>query len=602
MNAHEIKMMLNARAEEVCALLLPGGKKKGNYWHAGSVRGEPGDSLRVCLGGARTGLYVEGNGGQGGDLMDLWGATKNLSRKEVFKEVRSYLNLPDEVYKGVKSLQTFNRPKKEPTPIKKIKSVVMPYLESRGISKAVIEAYRIGEESARSGPMILFPYYSTDGELLFMKHIGVDRDERGKKVVFTESGCMPCLMGMDVVDGRSWLVIAEGEIDALSWATAGCPAVSVPFGAKSDGDNPNPWIETCYDWLEQFTTIFVSMDMDEAGQAAAKSIIERLGRERCKLVSLPKKDANEVLTTLGADQLTEAIANAVYVEPENIRTASDMADDVYNALAQGPREKRGIVIFGWEDKDGKTFRRRQGELTAVTGYSGHGKSNFIYSLYAWMAVVHNTRSMIGSYEEPSADILGIMVRQVVGGYEAAKDRAVFNAVNERLLANIVMHDYVGIVPAKVFWENARYAVKRFGARAVLCDSASMLDVDLDDIKSVEGFVKDCVSFVKETGVNLDVIWHSRKAQKEDQPPGKNDIKGSGFVADLSHNVLTAWRYQGKTKVICTKQKVGGEEPWFSLYYDKSSCRLEEDLRHVYPWMDLPNQPKLPAMDDDDLPP
>lgn len=606
--AHDLKVMLNTRAEEVARFLLPGGCKKGNYWHAGSLAGDEGDSLRVCLGGAKTGVWSDFSSGDAGDLIDLWGKSKNLERKETFKEVRGYLHLPEDL--GRMSEPKKAKKLKDDIPaLPRIKSPVETYMKGRGISRATLDLLKVGEMKGRNGPEIVFRSYDENGDLLFVKYLAVERPD-GKKQVRTEPGCLPVLCGMHAAHGKSYVIITEGETDMLSWWEAGHPAVSVPFGAKSKGDDPNPWIENCYDWLGQFSDIYVCMDRDEEGVKAQASVIQRIGRERCKAIELPAKDANQTLTDYGKAQLTEAWENAKYLDPDDLRLGSDISDKVYEGLMAGPREERGIPIFGWKDKEGKQFRRRQGELTAITGYAGGGKSNMVYSLYGWMAVIHGVRSMIGSYEEPSPDILGIMVRQVVGGFEAARDPAVFEAVKEKLLTNIVMHDYVGTVPQNVFWENARYAVKRFGAKAVLCDSASMLDIDLDDIKSVETFCKECVRFVKETGANLDVIWHARKTQNEDKPPTRNEIKGSGFVGDLSHNVLTAWRFEGKTKVICSKQKVGGELPWFDLHYDKASCRLEESLRHVHPWMDLPNQPHLPGTstqpviqeeDDDEIP-
>ena len=45
MHARELSQMLAAQAAQVAEYLLPGGKKKGQEWKAGSVAGEAGDSL-----------------------------------------------------------------------------------------------------------------------------------------------------------------------------------------------------------------------------------------------------------------------------------------------------------------------------------------------------------------------------------------------------------------------------------------------------------------------------------------------------------------------------------------------------------------------------
>jgi hypothetical protein len=73
--------------------------------------------------------------------------------------------------------------------------------------------------------------------------------------------------------------------------------VSVPFGAKwkgQDKNRPSPnreWLDRSWDWLENFESVLVAMDGDEAGQRAAVDIINEIGPRRCRLVTLPKKEA-----------------------------------------------------------------------------------------------------------------------------------------------------------------------------------------------------------------------------------------------------------------------------------------------------------------------
>jgi twinkle protein len=83
------------------------------------------------------------------------------------------------------------------------------------------------------------------------------------------------------------VVITEGEIDALSWAAYGRAAMSVPYGGGKGGKQR--WIESEFDRLERFERIFISTDMDKAGQEAAEEIASRLGRHRCYRVQLPLK-------------------------------------------------------------------------------------------------------------------------------------------------------------------------------------------------------------------------------------------------------------------------------------------------------------------------
>ena len=49
MDAGQISRRLSERAEEVAGYLLPGGRRQGREFCAGSVRGEKGNSLKVCV-------------------------------------------------------------------------------------------------------------------------------------------------------------------------------------------------------------------------------------------------------------------------------------------------------------------------------------------------------------------------------------------------------------------------------------------------------------------------------------------------------------------------------------------------------------------------
>lgn len=69
--ARDIAHMLAQRAEDLCAVLLPSGKRDGGEWRVGSLMGEPGQSLSIRITGARAGVWKEFNGTAAGDALDL---------------------------------------------------------------------------------------------------------------------------------------------------------------------------------------------------------------------------------------------------------------------------------------------------------------------------------------------------------------------------------------------------------------------------------------------------------------------------------------------------------------------------------------------------
>jgi hypothetical protein len=74
---------------------LPGGKVDGKNWAVGSVNGEPGQSLKVCLVGENRGLWLDfADEGWRGDALDLVEAVMNCSTIDAMDWARSWLGWP----------------------------------------------------------------------------------------------------------------------------------------------------------------------------------------------------------------------------------------------------------------------------------------------------------------------------------------------------------------------------------------------------------------------------------------------------------------------------------------------------------------------------
>ena len=85
----ELSRRLSERAEDVCQLLLPGGKKAGNEWLAGDVGGSVGQSLHITLEGEHAGQFKDfANPDDHGDLIDLWRSARGLTAAEAIKQVK----------------------------------------------------------------------------------------------------------------------------------------------------------------------------------------------------------------------------------------------------------------------------------------------------------------------------------------------------------------------------------------------------------------------------------------------------------------------------------------------------------------------------------
>lgn len=89
----DIRRSLAARAEEVCAHLLRGGKRRGNKWICGGVDGGAGSSMDVVLEGEKAGVWLDRATSEGGDMIQLWVLNQGLKFPEAVKAAADFLNV-----------------------------------------------------------------------------------------------------------------------------------------------------------------------------------------------------------------------------------------------------------------------------------------------------------------------------------------------------------------------------------------------------------------------------------------------------------------------------------------------------------------------------
>lgn len=548
MNATELNMLLCQQAEAVVRYLLPGCKIRNGEACVGDLSGAEGDSLKIKLTGAKTGYWADFAGNQKGKtLIGLWCEIRNGDFKLAARQAQDWLGVVDrtkDVFYGK------NEPSR-PVPVTtkalpvKPKSAVLAYLcDKRGISERTVTLYRIGQGD--TGNEIHFPSYDETCQHMQMGKFMVPKSALNDRKIWTE-GTSKVLFGKHAVDAIGEdLFITEGEIDALSMADMGYPAVSVPFGAKwdsEDGKNPNDeWIQNDFDWLEKFSRIYLCFDADEPGQRAAKSIVKRLGIERTFLVKMPEgcKDANDVLLKgMGAD-LNEQIEGAQTQDPAELKNAEAFREDVWRRF-NPPNELAKGIPFMLE----VPWRIRPAELTIWTGISGHGKSEVLNHAMVHLASL-GQKSCIASFEVQPAKTLQNMTMQA-GGVSAfgSSSRKHYDKVYDWVRSYVWVVDRVGRFSWKDLLVIFRYARRRYGITQFVVDSLLRCGIAGDDYEGQKAFVDALVIFAMENDAHVHLVAHSRKLEDEKQAPGKLDVKGSGDITDLAHNVASIHRNKAK---------------------------------------------------------
>lgn len=522
-----IKQALQSRVLSVAEMLLPGGKREGQEWRAGSTSGDKGQSLGVHLSGDKAGVWADFSTGESGDLLDLWMAARSVSLVQALDQARAFCGMtrPEPAYAERKA---YSRPPKPRCG--KPAGRVLDYLtEDRNLPQATIDAYRVAED----GDTIIFPFLLPDGTLALAK---ARKAENGAAPKPTAANCEPVLFGWQAIpDTAREIILTEGEIDALSWHAYGHPALSVPFGGGKGAKQQ--WIESEYDRLERFERIYISMDMDEPGEQAAAEIISRLGRHRCYRVSLPLKDANACLQEgLTKAEMDDALAQATSYDPDGLKRADHYLEAVGKLFWPSQDEHVGYSTpFG---KLGTDLMFRPGEVTIWTGPSGSGKSQLLsHCAVEW--IDQGSRVCVASLEMKPEQTIKRMVKQA-GGIDRPT-LPFLEGIIGWLAPGLLMYEKVGKAGADALLEVFDYARAKYGCDQFVIDSLMRLGIASDDYTGQEKAVFRIIDWTISNNVHVHLVAHSRKGEKGGGAAETEDIKGASEIGSNAFNIVSVWR-------------------------------------------------------------
>lgn len=332
-------------------------KRKGNelffkycpYCKGGSD-GRDKDTLSINL---DTGAFkcFRSSCGRQGHFVEL---CRDFDYKLVFEEIKQYRPLP------------------QPAQIITKDSAVR-YLESRGISKAIAERYRITTQKGRDN-ILVFPFYDENNILVSAKYRKTDFDKtRDSCKEWFEKGTKPILFGMPQCEDFDRLIITEGQIDSLSVAECGINnAVSVPNGAMGF-----TWLSNVWSWINKFKSVIVFGDWENGKMTLLDTLQKRL---KCKVLAvrqqdyLGEKDANAILLKYGKGAIIKAVNGAEIPKLVNVKELSAVEAVNINEL---PRIKTNIPEI-----DRVIGGLIMGQVILLTGKRGNGKSTFMSQLVA----------------------------------------------------------------------------------------------------------------------------------------------------------------------------------------------------------------------------
>lgn len=617
MDAHELNRRLTDQGETFLKHLFPMGKKVGGEYVVGSLAGEAGDSLKIRMGGAKKGFWSDFAGDKKGrSLLGLWAEVLGSDYAKACRSAKEYLGVRDDFARRFMPAEKPKAPPKvERGQIRALQpaGAVMDYLvNDRKLDPFTLDAYTVAESA--DGQAVVFPFFATEetdekeirlaGSACFVKFMALYRAE-GKKKIWTQPAGVPdVLFGKNALANAAFaklavkgvLVITEGELDAMSVATWGYHGVSVPRGAKhatADGQSANDqWLREDFEWLAQFERIYLWFDADEPGEKAARDVAQRVGLERAYLVKTPRglKDANECLCAgVEVPEIQEAFESAQTMDPANLQWGSAFMEKVLRRLFPPGGVEPGLELpwpFPW--------RLRPGEMTAWTGFDGHGKTVCLSQLMVHAAGL-GQRVCVASMEMQPDQTLETMWCQANGRrmpltrdelQEWPLEKRVeigtarfyerYPWVGERVLIFLPEVDAIGV--GRADWREMLkcfvYARQRYGCEQFVIDSLMMcVGRGEEDYREVELLVNAMAAFAKRHQVHVHLVAHARKRDDEFKPPGKQDIAGPKETSGISDNVCVVQRNMKKKKRLDELEH--DYEKKKAVRYDTEEARTEQ---------------------------
>lgn len=544
-----------------------------------------------------------GSCGRSYDILDVF-MYKGATYAEACKKLFELAEMPYSFGElGVKTKRHYRYPHEVPCTDK---SKVYAYFEQRKISRETLDALDVRQDSEGNA---VFNYYDTNDVLTMVKYKPSHKVQHGQAKCWCQqnSDTAPLLFNMNRINVNSPLLICEGEPDCLSAIEAGFKnAVSVPLGSSN-----LHWIDENLEWLDQFESIIICADNDDAGVKMQKECVPRLGSWRTKVVDIPAipigntgrvtKDLNEILYVCGKDKVLELILDAKDSPVPSVADLSDVEPTEY--------EDVDGVTTGLKAIDDELIRLFFGTLTIVSGQPGSGKSSLLTQL-ACNSLDNDIGTWLFSGELPNG------VEKSWFNYIFAGPRNITDAISRRgnpykkisttTLAeinktykgrwHIYRDDYDNTLDKLI--ASMTDTVRKYGARCLILDNFMCIDTETseEELRSQTDTIKKLIEFAKKYQVAVILVCHPRKMDAGTNV-GIYDIAGTSNIVNLAHRTIglrrvtdaereNAAKYSEKRRqllkydviVTIVKDRMFGRQNIdVGLYYDPASRRFFGDM-------------------------
>jgi twinkle protein len=471
-------------------------------------------------------------------------------------------------------------------------SGVVDGIPDRGIKKETANFFNVQVLHDRNSNVVkhIYPYYDINNS-----HIG-NKIRLVANKGFSAEGNLPraVMFGQNKFpQGGKYLTICEGEIDAMSayelqgskWAS-----ISIKNGCQSALKD----IKANYDYINKFDKVVLCFDNDEHGKKAAIKVAQIFEPNKCLIMDMRYKDANEYLMKGKKQEFTQDFWNAKPYTPAGIHNLADISSRIY---AEDDTE---TCLYPYAGLNEKLYGIRTGELVTFTAGTGAGKSSLMRELMHHLLT--NTEHNIGVFsleENITRTMLHIMSVE-------ANDRLYIKEVQKNYTLEQLQEferktigtrrfygfDHFGSITTDEILNRVRYMVKALDCKYILIDHLSILVSGIegeDERRNIDQLMTKLRSLVEETRCAMLLVSHLRRASGDKgQEQGKeislSMLRGSHSIAQISDAVIALERDQqaedptvaNTTTVRVLKNRYAGETGVSAyLLYNKDSGRLTE---------------------------
>ncbi len=456
----------------------------------------------------------------------------------------------------VKEEKQFRRPAY--TPRAEMSDKTRQWFLSRKISEEALVRNNVTDgmmfmpQTSKEENCIQFPYFR-GGEVINVKY----RD--GRKNFRMEKDAERIFYKWNDLftsDGKvhSWVIICEGEIDALSFESVGIKqCLSVPDGAPTpDAKNYSSkfeFLDRAMDSLLQCERIYIAADNDAAGITLEKELVRRLGAERCLKISWPEgcKDANDVLVKCEDNALWKSFRGAKEYPVAGIVAPVELQEEIESLYETGIY-KQGVST-GWRCLD-ELYRPTPSQVTVLTAIPNIGKSEVIDAMLINIAVNEGWRFAMYSPENHphSEHAIRLLMKHAnapfFAGFHArmsSEDRNVSLVWLQEHFRWIDLGDEEPTLPNIL--AKAEHLVKHFGINGLVIDPYNELDHSrpsaMTETEYISRFMSTLRRFTRKHTLHSWLIAHPTKLQK--LATNKRDDKG---VPIMTYGVPTLYDIAG----------------------------------------------------------